>query len=204
VESYLKHKFRSDPSATHYSVLLATHANLLSPASSSSSSTSDHKKSLPPTSPSALSISDIQSALQLTGELHTFARQNGPGHEAVVQLSVVLRLRTLVRAEMWHSGPSNDPNAGNSVESLLPHCEVALSLFFDEQAVPGPQQSQQLPQETIHLQMHTLIIGVLYYTLVGNAKASSMRLSRLHLLLDANPSGPDATAYVKVIFWKAL
>jgi len=99
---------------------------------------------------------------------------------------------------MWHFAPSDDPNAGNSVESLLPHCEAALSLLFDEQTAAALPQSQQLPQEAIHLQMHTLIIGVLYYTLVGNAKASSLRLSRLHLLLDANPSGSDATAYVKV------
>lgn len=203
MESYLKHKSRTDPPATHYSVLLATHANLLSPIPSPSS-TSDPKKSIPPTSPSSLSLSDIQSALQLTSELHTFALQNGPGHEVVVQLSAVLRLRTLVRAEMWHTGPSNDPNAGNSVESLLPHCETALSLFYDEQAVAGPPQSQQLPQESIHLQMHTLIIGVLYYTLVGNAKASSVRLSRLHLLLDANPSSTDSTSYVKVIYLEAL
>lgn len=46
--------------------------------------------------------------------------------------------------------------------------------------------------------MHTLIVGVLYYTLVGNAKASSLRLSRLHALLDANPSDGDNAAYLKV------
>ena len=200
IVSYLMHKSRSDPPAAHYSALLATHANLLSPVPSPSSSTSDPKKLLPPSSPSTLSVSDIQGALQLTTELNAFARQNGPGHKDVVLLSVVLRLRTLVRAEMWHSGPSDDLNAANSVESLLPHCEAALSLSFDEHAAAPPAQPQQLPQEIIHLQIHALIIGVLYYTLVGDARASSLRLTRLHLLLDANPSDPDATAHVKVSY----
>lgn len=185
---------RLDPPSTHYSILLAWHANLLAPVPPSHNSSTATISSTPP----APSHSDISSALQATSDLHVLARQNGPGHELVIQLAIVLRLRTLARAEMWHARPNEDLNAGNSIAALLPRCEATLYLQFNEPANSQAPIPPELPSETLHLQMHTLIISVLYYALVGNAKASSLRLSRLHVLLDATPADIDSVAYLRV------
>ncbi|KAF8308394.1 hypothetical protein DL93DRAFT_1893951 [Clavulina sp. PMI_390] len=177
-----------DPPSIHYSVLLAWHANLLAPVPSYSSAPAASTSPLP-----SLSPSDIYSALQITHDLHIMARQHGPGHDIVVQLALVLRLRTLARAEMWHARRNENPGAGDSVATFLAYCEAALHLPFDAPSMP---EVAQLPPITIQLQLHTLIIGVLYFTLTGNADQASRRLTRLYVVLDESPQ--DTEAYLKI------
>lgn len=190
--------YSADPPSVLYSVLLTWHANLLSSIPATSTTAPSRHTS---TSPSAhqLSPSDIYAALQLTSELNTLARQNG--HNVVAQFATVLRLRTLVRAEMWHARANEDPNAGDSVANLLPFCERVLQLEFPVPGAPrtnAPDVNMDLAPEVLHLQMHTLAIGVIYYTLVGNTKASSPRLAKLHALLDASPPDAENGAYLQV------
>jgi hypothetical protein len=178
--------------------------------------------------------SDIQAALQITHDLILLARKYGAGHEEIVQLALFLRLRTLVKAEMWYAQPfgltgrSQDLSGGErsiSVQGLLPAVEGALGLSFPEAKpnppipIPtsssglggeaGPSSSIPLPTTApnttqspaptslalLNLQTHTLVISVLYYTQLGDAKSASARLTFLHKLMDDADPQPQSDGY---------
>ncbi|THH06827.1 hypothetical protein EW145_g3811 [Phellinidium pouzarii] len=97
-------------------------------------------------------------------------------------LTHVLRLRTLVDAGMWES-----------VSDSLTLAESVLGVSYDisssSTSDKGKKKEEFMcfedPFEAA-MAIHTLIMGVVYYTHLGQAKASSLRLSHLHALLDSD------------------
>ncbi|KAJ3761926.1 hypothetical protein EV360DRAFT_36798 [Lentinula raphanica] len=137
-------------------------------------------------------VRQIMTALQTMQSLA--AKQE---HEGVILLARVLRLRQLVSFGLW-----------NQVEDALAEAEQALGLEFPDQQDPSASQpAGQSPRKGLRngsgqtapasksktfdshfersMAMHTLIIGVVFYTYVGRLSNASQRLSHLHTLLDA-------------------
>lgn len=113
-----------------------------------------------------------------------------------------MRLRTLVRAEMWHA-KVGDPK-DMSVEGCLPDIEVQLGLEFADDGPGGGMEGEmdvemektlrQLSPALRSMQMHVIVVSVLYYTVVGASKPASERLKRLHAILDATVQIDNAGA----------
>lgn len=94
-----------------------------------------------------------------------------------------MKLRTLVRADRWHAHPGPGSSNEQSVAECLTEVESSLGLDFTDQShLSHPAVS---PFVT-NLRTHALIIGVLYFTLIGSSIQSSARLKKLHEILDAN------------------
>ena len=110
-------------------------------------------------------------------------------HVDVCVLARVLRLQILVSGGVW-----------GEVGDALRTAELALGLVFDssdssskpisEDATPGRTEVTPTinpPSENAFegcMAVHTLIIGVIFYTHVGGAMEASARLARLHAMLD--------------------
>ena len=167
-------------------VLICQHANFLTPSSPAFTS----GKGVP--IPAAPSPVDVQSALQVVNHLRSLANHNQ--HVEVEKFALVMRLRTLVRAEMWHTraGDSNDM----SIEGCLQDVEHRLGLeFLDADPNGGEmernydnemeQMLRQMSPALRNMQMHVIVVSVLYYTIMGASKSASDRLKRLHAILDA-------------------
>ncbi|KAH8111978.1 hypothetical protein DFH11DRAFT_1512413 [Phellopilus nigrolimitatus] len=96
-------------------------------------------------------------------------------------LTHVLRLRTLVDAGMW-----------DDVGDSLALAESALGMSYD--IAPSSTSDKEKKEEFVSFEdpfeaamaIHTLLIGVVYYTHLGTSKAASPRLSHLHALLDSD------------------
>jgi hypothetical protein len=92
--------------------------------------------------------------------------------------------------------------ADQSIQGSLPEAESALGLVFDVPDGSAPFSSDPTERGVDMLlermQMHVLVISVLYYTLIGDSKAASPRLSRLHQLLDVLALTKGADAFLTV------
>ncbi|KAF8330761.1 uncharacterized protein EI90DRAFT_3154810 [Cantharellus anzutake] len=199
------HLTESDLPHIHYQILLCEHANYITPPPSGSPSDSV------PSSPPAPSFSDIRSALDVTQELAQRGRFFG--HPDIVKLSVVMRLRTLVRGDMWRSRPGHAPDM--SVEGCIAAAEAELGLNFEEESPGTVRNSAQssgsasvgpttapfsLVEATFQVQL--LYLSILFYTQIGRSSDTSTRLKRFHPLVDALNddafSGSDGTATLKI------
>ncbi|EGN93559.1 hypothetical protein SERLA73DRAFT_63805, partial [Serpula lacrymans var. lacrymans S7.3] len=130
---------------------------------------------------------DIYAALDAVNALQSVAINNA--HPRIVLLTHVLNLRICTAAEMW-----------DRVQLSLSSAEGALGLSYDP-AAPGPiPQPQHAAALGVSMALHTLMIGVTFYTHVGLALESSPRLSHLHALLDSGALERFPLGIVEVTF----
>lgn len=117
----------------------------------------------------------------------------------VVILTHVLRLRMLVDAAMW-----------DNVQDSLSLAESALGLVYQD-APPSANSKGMKEKEKedfilfenafeASMAVHTLILGVVYHTHVGQASKASPRLSHLHGLLDSDVLKLFSNGTLKVRF----
>jgi hypothetical protein len=101
---------------------------------------------------------------------------------AVSILTHILRLRILVDAAMW-----------DSVEDSLALAESILGLSYNDDPTPTSKEAKMKAKDDFitfenpfeaSMAVHTLLLGVMFYTHVGKARIASPRLSHLHALLD--------------------
>ncbi|EGO18936.1 hypothetical protein SERLADRAFT_418607 [Serpula lacrymans var. lacrymans S7.9] len=159
---------------------------------------------------------DIYAALDAVNALQSVAINNA--HPRIVLLTHVLNLRICTAAEMW-----------DRVQLSLSSAEGALGLSYDPAApgpIPQPQHAAALGVPTsadvtpkaagtpaqestfvffedpfeVSMALHTLMIGVTFYTHVGLALESSPRLSHLHALLDSGALERFPLGIVEVTF----
>lgn len=170
----------------HYTALLTLHANLLSTA---------HE-----------SPADFQAASQTLQTLRNLAASNK--HQDVVVLADVIRLRTLVTGGMWEE-------VGIGTRDV----EKALGMDFTDAATPLESPAPRCPPKdadsvlanaaeptvgtvdavTSALQVHTLIMAITFYTMSGNFKQASIRLLKLHEILDSNALAECSDGFLRVI-----
>ena len=141
-----------------------------------------------------ISYSELESyskILDLIQNFRILAANNG--HSNVELLAQVIRLRVLLKEELW-------PFVGTS----LKEAEEAFQMDFDV-VNPALSQRTEEPEAETALQLHLLIMGVVYYTYTGDVGKSSSRLNRLHELLDKGalkklgPSGIiEVSAYTRL------
>lgn len=147
------------------------------------------------TSNPTLSENHVPAALAALSKLHDLATANQ--HHQVVFLAKVIRLRVLVGAGLWEGVQ----NALALVEEALPSGLGLQNVAFETEGssqplVAGqPQQSQppvppapavEIPTNPvdIYLSIHALIIGVVFYTHLGDEAQTTKRLTVLHTMLD--------------------
>lgn len=145
----------------------------------------------------ALSLTppDYKAAFGTIQDLLTLAEKN-QDHPVII-LTHILHLRTLVDAAMW-----------DAVEDALSFAESILGLSFNDSS-PSPKGKEIANNDFIHfddafeaaMAIHTLQLGVVYYTHVGKARAATPRLHHLHALLDSDSLNHFATGTLEVIFF---
>ncbi|KAK2460063.1 hypothetical protein APHAL10511_007897 [Amanita phalloides] len=121
-----------------------------------------------------ISYSETESPTKVLHSIHTFqALATDNGHGIVALLAQVIRLRVLLREGLW-------PSVGSSLKEAEDafHMDLAPS-----SASPTPKAEQSAAQTA--LQLHLLIMGVVYYTYAGDMENASSRLTKLHELLDS-------------------
>ncbi|TFK56312.1 hypothetical protein OE88DRAFT_1620238 [Heliocybe sulcata] len=135
---------------------------------------------------------EISAGLGNIDALENLARLNGRGHERVVLLCKVLRLRAMVKAEMWEE-----------VEEVLKGAEGDLGMSYETANTSTPQ-AQTLPKFTepfeTAMAVHVLVIAITFYTHAGNAAEASARLIHLHALLDSGALDRFAAGVVEIPF----
>ncbi|OCB90971.1 hypothetical protein A7U60_g1779 [Sanghuangporus baumii] len=123
---------------------------------------------------------DLKTAFSTIQELLT--QSEAYGDPPVTLLTHVLRLRTLVDAGMWEA-----------VGDSLALAESALGMVYND--TPSSEKGKEKVRDEFlnfenpfeaSMAIHTLLMGVVYYTHIGQAKKSSPRLSHLHALLDSD------------------
>ncbi|KAF9518167.1 hypothetical protein BS47DRAFT_1338740 [Hydnum rufescens UP504] len=184
----------SDLPQTQYTALLSQHASYLSSVPVTSVMNNANKSSTLASRPSPV---DINTALQIAETLRSLGSRHR--HPDIVRLAILIKLRTLVRAQKWH-GTMNP--ADQSIQGSLPEAESALGLVFDvpDGSAPFSSDPTERGVNTLleRMQMHVLVISVLYYTFIGDSKAASPRLSRLHQLLDVLALTKGADAFLTI------
>ena len=96
----------------------------------------------------------------------------------------------------------------DAVEDALSFAESILGLSFNDSS-PSPKGKEIANNDFIHfddafeaaMAIHTLQLGVVYYTHVGKARAATPRLHHLHALLDSDSLNHFATGTLEVIFF---
>ncbi|KAJ3789960.1 hypothetical protein GGU10DRAFT_303991 [Lentinula aff. detonsa] len=160
----------SDPPHIVYTAHLKFISNLITPVEVQDPSHTSASN----VSPAKLS-QDVRQTMSAIQAMHKHASKYG--HNGVVLLTRVLRLRHLVSSGLW-----------DQVSESLIETEEALGLeFLNEQDAFADQPAGQSPRKGLRRSMalHTLIIGVVFYTYVGRLSNATQRLSHLHALLDA-------------------
>lgn len=115
------------------------------------------------------------------------------GHQSIVQLASVLRLRALMRAGLW----SDVGECLDAAENALSMGDVLENYAQDKgkapenqdqttAALPSPPSSSNSARSILEyvLVAHTLILGVIFHTYIGDASLTNPRLKWLHELLD--------------------
>lgn len=166
---------------------------------------------------SSLTVSppEIASALSAIDEVKDVSQRRRDLR--VTLLAIVLRLRTLLAADMW-----------NQVSDALFEAETALGLSYSTPPAssklihgdgsPGklqrsssrsPQKASQSPEQVFVafddpleacMALHVLIISIVYNSHVGMTREASQRLSHLHALLDSDVLSkfPEGTITVRI------
>ncbi|KAF8956437.1 hypothetical protein BDZ97DRAFT_1907180 [Flammula alnicola] len=131
-------------------------------------------------------------ALGAIKDLHALAIRNK--HREVAQLAMVLQLRDLVQNGFW-----------TRVGETLEHNEEGLAISSELEASKNTANHQPLVIGKTNLEkvliIHVLIIGVLYYTYVGDSAKSQWRIKKLHDMLDSGAMdafGPSGIVVVKL------
>ncbi|KAF8621735.1 hypothetical protein AX15_007535 [Amanita polypyramis BW_CC] len=132
-----------------------------------------------------ISYSETESCTKvfdLIQKFRTLATNNGHGN--IELLAQVIRLRVLLREELW-------PLVGTSLKDA----EEASHMNFEAVDAVSSQATEEA-EAVMALRLHLLIMGVVYYTYTGDIENSSSRLTRLHELLDKGALkklGPSGT-----------
>ncbi|KAF9476022.1 hypothetical protein BDN70DRAFT_839938 [Pholiota conissans] len=121
----------------------------------------------PPYSPSSASLK----ALSAIRDLHDLAQRNN--HHEVVRLAMVLELRDLVQNGVW-----------SRVSASLASNEEELGIQATSSDPAPPPKDIKHTNLAKALIVHVLIIGVIYYTYVGESANAISRLKQLHDMLD--------------------
>ena len=111
----------------------------------------------------------------------------------VIQIASVLRLRTVIRAGLW----CDVGECVDTAEDVL-DMEETLRGFSEDKGkafekagqltLPSSPSSTQTSRSIFEyaLIIHTLILGIIFHTYVGNSALASPRLKWLHELLDTH------------------
>jgi hypothetical protein len=148
-------------------------------------------------------LQEFHQALSAIEDLQNLAVKNQHFH--IILLCHVMHLRLLVTSEMW-----------DEVGAASRTAEEALGLSYEPSTSYKSAQDEATfldfddPLECT-MALHTLIIGVVYYTHIGSSADSFPRLSHLHALLDAGalektPQGvvPVRADQTNLVYTKAL
>ncbi|KAG7451717.1 uncharacterized protein BT62DRAFT_1030831 [Guyanagaster necrorhizus] len=158
------------------------------------------------------SSKDMKAPLSVVHALADLADKNR--HFGVKSFALVLTLRTLVSLRLWES-----------VDDSLRLVEEALGIECPSGQVCGegarpvaagnqglwpvyrsnhPPPTQPLPKFADKLAavmaIHTLIIGVVFHTFVGNFARASARLTFLHMLMDSGALIAPSSGVVEITF----
>ncbi|KAJ3562231.1 hypothetical protein NP233_g9703 [Leucocoprinus birnbaumii] len=140
-------------------------------------------------------VTNTVKSLGAISDLHDCATQRGD--QAVIELASVLRLRALMRAGLWSDvGESLDAaESGLDMEETLRSYSEEKGKAAEKEAqssthtLPSPPSSTTKPSRSLFeytLIVHTLILGIIYYTYVGDSSLANPRLKWLHELLDTH------------------
>ncbi|KXN87809.1 hypothetical protein AN958_08125 [Leucoagaricus sp. SymC.cos] len=116
-------------------------------------------------------------SLGAISDLHEYSTKRGD--QAIIQLACVLRLRALMRAGLW----SDVAEGLTTAESVL---EMGDTLKPILPSPPSASSSKSPSWSTFEyaLIVHTLILGVIFHTYVGDSSLVNPRLKWLYELLD--------------------
>ncbi|KAF5352678.1 hypothetical protein D9756_006286 [Leucocoprinus leucothites] len=148
---------------------------------------------------------NIMRSLGVISDLHECASERGD--QAVIQLASVLRLRALMCAGLW----SDVEESMDATESVLDMQETLKSHEDDKgktqeqglaKALPSPPSSTKSSRSTFEyaLIVHTLILGIIFHTYVGDSSLANPRLKWLHELLDTHLSRFPKTGIFEIPF----
>ncbi|KAK0479523.1 hypothetical protein IW261DRAFT_1564172 [Armillaria novae-zelandiae] len=196
----------SDPPHTIYAAHLTLISHLIT--SSSSSSISSPKETKAPFS-----------AIQALSELADKNR-----HSSVKSYALFLKLRTLVSSNLWESVDDAlreaeeslgiDCTSRQACGEMEPAKQVLSSIANTPRSQDGPtlgtpkQLSTPTPPPMPKfadklaeiMAIHTLIIGVVFHTFVGNFTRASTRLTLLHVLMDSGLLITSGSGVVEITF----
>ncbi|KAF8346134.1 hypothetical protein F5887DRAFT_962841 [Amanita rubescens] len=150
--------------------------------------------------------SEMESSMKMLDSVQNFQTlATNNGHTNVALLAQVIRLRILLGEGLW-------PIIGTS----LNEAEEAFQIKFPDSSAALPLATEVPAAETA-LRLHVLIMGIIYYTYAGDTENASLRLSRLHELLDKGaltmlgdsgvvefPLAGERTLYVQMTHPRAL
>ncbi|KAF9040454.1 hypothetical protein BDZ89DRAFT_347994 [Hymenopellis radicata] len=168
-----------------------------------------------PTDPTkGLTAKDTQAALSAIQAFVSHAEN--AQHHGVKLFGLLIRLRLLISSGLW-----------DRVGDALTLAEEALGFDFTDSGkgtdksilVPisnAPQQTSEnstsSPSKTLPtlphfpdklsevMAIHILIVGVVFYTYVGNAASTAPRLTQLHMLMDSGSWKDTESGVVEIIF----
>ncbi|KAG7446636.1 uncharacterized protein BT62DRAFT_987040 [Guyanagaster necrorhizus] len=193
----------SDPPHTIYAVHLTLISHLTT--SNSSSSISRPKETQAPLS-----------AIQALADLADKNR-----HSGVKLYALVLRLRTLVSSNLWESVdnalrsaeealgidcPSGEGSTVaekqvlNSISNTPRSQEGPIAGSPKQPSTPTPPMPKFVDKLAEIMAIHTLMIGVVFHTFVGNFARASMRLTLLHMLMDSGVLITSGSGVVEITF----
>ena len=126
-----------------------------------------------------LSLDGFHAALTLVDKLRDSSSQHQ--HFRVTLLSRVLRLRILILGGFW----SDTGLASRTAEDALGLRYNTVSTPVSTAPTVSPTYIDFEDRFECAMALHTLVLGIVYYTHAGISSESSTRLSHLHALLDA-------------------
>lgn len=128
-------------------------------------------------------------SLGAINDLHELASKQG--HQSMVQLASVLRLRALLRSGLWGDvGETLDTaEAGLDMVEILKNYAIDKAKAPENQvqaSLPSPPLSSNSSRSTLEyaLIVHSLVLGIIFYTYNGDSSLANPRLKWLHELLD--------------------
>lgn len=128
-------------------------------------------------------------SLGAISDLHELASKQG--HQSMVQLASVLRLRAFVRSGLWG-------DVGETLDAIETNLDMAVTLnnysmdktkVSEDQgqaSLPSPPLTSNSSRSTLEyaLIIHSLVLGIIFYTYTGDSSLATPRLKWLHELLD--------------------
>lgn len=128
-------------------------------------------------------------SLGAISDFHELASKQG--HQSMVQLASVLRLRALLLSGLWAEvGEALDTaEAGLDMVETLKGYAVAKAKVPENEVqvpIPSPPSGGNASRSTFEyaLIVHSLVLGIIFHTYNGNSSLVNPRLKWLHELLD--------------------